>query len=89
MAKYEAVFLFKQEEKTSQKIIEALFKGAKAKVVKKEDWKVKDLAYPIRKQTQAHYWFYIIELEPQNLPILYAKIKLEERVLRSLIIKIK
>jgi len=89
MAKYEITFLFNRDEKEPKKAAQALFKAGKIKVVKVDDWKVKELAYPINKQTEAYYLYFEVEAEEKYLPELNKKIKLEERILRSLIVKIK
>lgn len=89
MPKYEVTFIFKKDEEKAEKIVEALFKKAEVKVVKKEDWKIKELAYPIAKQVDAHYLFYKIEASPNNILSLHGKIKLEEKIMRFLIVRVR
>jgi len=89
MAKYEATLLFNKDEKEAPKIVEAIFKSAKVTVIKADDGQVKTLAYPIKKQQEAHYLFWQIEGEPKQLPVLLNKITLEEKILRSLVVKTK
>lgn len=89
MAKYEVTLLFPKAEKSGKKTAEKLFKAAGVKVGKAHDWKMRELAYPIDKQTEAHYWFFETEAEPKQIVDLESKIKLEESVLRSLVVKTK
>lgn len=87
MAKYEITFLF---DKGNKKVVERLksyISESKAKIVKEEDWGVKSLAYPIKKHTEAAYLYYEIELDTKNIKNLEEKIKLEEELLRYLVVR--
>lgn len=89
MAKYEITFVF---EKSNKKIAERLKKYinlAKAKIIKEEDWGVKPLAYPIKKFTEAAYIYFEFETDPKGIKILEDKIKLEEELLRHLLVKVE
>jgi len=89
MAQYEVTLLFPKTEKAGKKSAEKLFKAAGVKVKKAHDWKIRELAYPIDKQTEAHYWLFEVEAEPKQVKDLEGKIKLEESILRSLIVRTK
>lgn len=89
MMKYELTLLFKTTEKEAKKIAETLFKDAKISRPKITDWREKELAYPIAKQGKAHFLFCEFESEPKNLPVLNNKLKLEERIIRCLVVKVK
>lgn len=66
-----------------QKIIEEL-KGKPGKLV---EWGKKELAYPIKKQTSGYYFFLETQL-PEKAPVhLNQKFKLEEAVMRYLLVK--
>ena len=87
MAKYELTFIY---DKSNKKIIERLksyINSVKAKVVKEEDWGVKPLAYPIKKFTEAAYIYFEIEIDPGKLKKLEEKIKVEEELLRHLLVR--
>ncbi|OGD63604.1 30S ribosomal protein S6 [Candidatus Beckwithbacteria bacterium RBG_13_42_9] len=89
MSKYEVTLLFDKDEKDAKKIAEAIFKSAKVKVVKEEDWKVKPLAYRIKGLDEAHYCLWQVEADPKQLPDLQNRITLEEKVVRNLVVKTK
>ncbi len=87
MQKYEITVLFDKKDKDIIEKVEKMLTSIKAKKVKKEDWGLKKLAYPIKKLTEANYVFFEAEIEQDKLADLAAKIKLEEGIIRSLIVK--
>lgn len=87
MAKYELTFIFDKDNKDLPKRLEGHLKDVKAKIEKEEDWGVKSLAYPIKKRTEAKYLYFEAEIEPAMAKELEGKIKLEETLLRDLIVK--
>lgn len=87
MQKYEITFLFDKKHKDFDKELEKMLESVKAKIVKKEDWGVKKLAYPIKKLTEAHYIFFEIEIDQKKVATLSNKIRLEERIIRDLMVK--
>lgn len=58
------------------------------KVEKEELWGVKDLAYPIKHATKGYYAHYQFSAEPQVAPSLDKALKLEEDIIRYLLIRI-
>ena len=89
MPVYEATFVFPKGNNDMPKVIESYLKVSKAKVKKHDDWGVKALAYPINKQKDAHYMYYELEMETQDVKTLETKIKLDEVLLRHLIVRLK
>ncbi len=59
----------------------------KGKVGKLSDWGVKDLAYQIKKSTSGVYLHFPLELEASGAKALQAKLRVEEELLRSLLIR--
>lgn len=57
------------------------------KVLKEEIWGMRSLAYPIKHQTKAFYAHYEFEAEPGTIPSLDKSIKLDEDVIRYLLVK--
>lgn len=57
------------------------------KSIKEEVWGVRSLAYPIKHQTKAFYAHYEFEAEPGTIPSLDKSIKLDEDVIRYLLVK--
>lgn len=90
MRNYELVLIIdsaqaeKEQKNWSEKIKKWLGSG---RVQKEENWGQKKLAYPLKKQNEAVYFFYLLQAPPSALKNLEAKLKLEETVLRYLIIK--
>jgi small subunit ribosomal protein S6 len=87
MAIYEITFIFPKGNKDYSKTLAKYLKDVKAEVKKKDDWGVKTLAYPIKKQSEANYLYLEAEMEPSALPKLEGKIKLDEVLLRHLIVR--
>ncbi len=70
--------------------VEKFLKEAEAINVKAEKMGKKNLAYPIKKQTEAEYFLFNFDAEPAQILQLDRKIRLEqEAVLRHLLIKAK
>ena len=59
------------------------------KVEKEDLWGVRDLAYPIKRQTKGFYAHFEIEADPKGAKGLDKILKLEEDVLRYLLIRAK
>lgn len=87
--KYELMLILEPELKKEEqeKLLEKVksYLG-KAKVSEEKDWGVKDLAYPIKKQRRGIFCWLSFASEPQALPDFLKKLKLEERILRNLLV---
>jgi len=86
---YEITIVFSPEEgeeakKKQEKVIKEI--GKIGKITKKESWGEKALAYPIKKYHRGHYYFLIVTAEPEKIKKTDQYLKLEEKVLRYLII---
>jgi len=57
-------------------------------VVKKDIWGVRRLAYPINKQNRGNYYLYDIATSQANIEELQRILKLDENVIRSLVVKL-
>jgi len=57
-------------------------------IIKKEAWGIKRLAYPIAKQSRGHYTVYDVSSSQKNMKELDRVLRLDESVLRPLIIKL-
>ncbi len=67
--------------------IEKIISSFSGKVVKSKEWGVLDLAYSIKKNKNALYLFWELELPADKVKSLRDKLKLEEDVLRYLLVK--
>jgi small subunit ribosomal protein S6 len=92
MRKYEFVLVFSPQvsSENQKKLVNKLKKiieEAKGKVEKINEWGRRELAYPIRKFTEGTYFLLDCNL-PTDVPAeLEKKIKLEEEVIRYLLIR--
>lgn len=85
---YQLTLLVKKDldEKERKALLDALVKNF-TKTLKEDLWGVKDLSYPIKHQSQAFYAHFEFEAEPKNISSLDKQIKLNEDVIRYLLIK--
>ncbi len=80
-------------EKARQELLAAVTKKFGSprevgKLVKEELWGNRDLAYPIKHQTKGYYAHYFFSAEPPVAPALDKALKIEEDILRYLIIRL-
>jgi small subunit ribosomal protein S6 len=94
MRLYESTFLVRQDvspqavgEITNQ--FTALIESYKGKVVKKEDWGLRSLAYRIKKNKKAYFVMLIIEAGNDAMAELKRQYKLNEDILRDLTVSIE
>ena len=74
------------EEKVRKELLDGLKKKFE-KVVKEDLWGLRDLAYPIKKQTKGFYAHFEIEADPKNAKGLDKILKLEEDIIRYLVVR--
>lgn len=87
--KYELTLVLEPEldKEGKEKLLQNLKKDlGKAKVSEEKDLGVKDLAYPIKKQKRGIFYWLTFAAEPEVLPDFEKKLKLEEKILRYLLI---
>jgi len=75
------------KKKSARAIIEKLVKINKGKVLDMEDWGTRDLAYTIGKSETGAYLIFSLELEPEGAPEINSKLRLEENIIRYLLIR--
>ncbi len=88
MSKYEITFIFAKDKKDYIKTLDMYLKDINSKIIKKDDWGVKTFAYPIKKLTEGRYMHYQIEVDGAGIKALESKLKLDEVLLRHLIVKL-
>jgi len=69
-------------------MIEKLVVNEGGKVIDKEDWGLRDLAYKINTLKKAFYYFYQISIDSQKIKTLKNNFSLNERIIRYLFIKV-
>ena len=72
------------EEKVGQLL--ELYKGEGVKVLETKDWGKRKLAYPIKKKDNGFYRVVRFDAKPEVITELERRLKLDEKVLRSLIV---
>ena len=83
---YELIALFptKMNDIMAEKTLADLAKTNKFKVVEVDKWGIKQLAYPIKKETKAYYLRLVIE--GGDTKSLASALKLDETLLRHLLV---
>lgn len=77
----------KAQIKEKKEFVEKLVKISEGKITKTEDWGVKQLAYPIEKKDSGFFVYFEIEVAPAKIKEMNEKLRLEEGVIRYLLIK--
>lgn len=77
------------KKKSFQEKIEKVLSLSKGKIVKVEDWGERELSYPIRRNESGSYLHYKLELSSEAAKIVSDKIRLEEGLLRHLLVLVK
>lgn len=94
MNKYELTIVMPEKTTTAKKksvleTIEKIVKMGKGTVGTADDWGVKDLSYPIEKQIKGLFVLLPLELEASFVSQLDTKLKMDENVIRYLIVRMK
>jgi len=84
MTKYELTFLLKEE--TELKNIQEAISSLNGKILTQEDWGVKTLAYPIKKNTSIHFYSWNFEMDKDKLGDLKKKLNFNEKIIRYLLL---
>jgi len=79
--------LDEKDQKSLREKIKKNVEAGKGKVTKEDIWGLKRLSYPIAKKEDGFYVFYILRSEPAGLVELEKNLKLEEKIMRYLLIK--
>ncbi len=67
---------------------EEILKREGGEFVKRDDWGSKRLAFPIRKNFRGHYMFYDVASTPANIAECERLLRIDENVLRYMVVKI-
>lgn len=90
MRKYEAILIYRAEDELMNKgkeIVKAELEKVGSKVLKEDDMRLRELAYPIKKQTKGHYFLYDLEMEPEKVIEVEKVIKMSSEILKYLFVK--
>jgi len=90
MRKYElTIILGTEEDETTagKEQVEALLKKSEAAITKSDDLGIRDLAYMIKKRPKGHYYYYELEMDPENAFKLEEELRLTNQLMKHLLIK--
>ncbi len=74
------------DEKARKELVSSMTKRM-GKVIKENEWGSRDLAYPIMKQDKAYYVHLEFESDPATVPQLDKILKVEEDIIRYLLVR--
>lgn len=94
MSLYESTFIARQDISSQdvEKLIEKFSKvitERKGKIVKKEYWGLRNLAYKINKNKKGHYVMLALDANPDAVNELQRQYKLSEDVVRNLTVRVE
>ncbi|MBL7158019.1 MAG: 30S ribosomal protein S6 [Candidatus Omnitrophica bacterium] len=91
MKEYEVLFIVdsdkEEQEKNAISAIHAMIEKENGRVIKEESWGKKTLVYPIRKRKDGAYYKINFSLDPAKLDTLNKSYKLNQDILRVMIVK--
>ncbi len=93
MAYYEATFIVRQDVAPSdvdalREELTKVLEGEGGKVIKHESWGLRTLAYKMKKNKKGHYVLLYIDAPAAAIAELQRKMRLNEDILRQLVIKV-
>ncbi len=88
MRKYEFLMIIKPnlEKAIEEEFIKNFEQRLGGNIVKKDDWGLRKLAYPIKKEQEAHYILYFVEAEPENVIKTREWLNIRKELLRSMVL---
>ena len=90
MRTYEAMCVFRTDPEAFASGVEAVREALvklDAKIDKEEDMGVRTLAYPIKNEIQAHYFYFVCEMEPAKAHTIEDAVRLKGELLRFLMVR--
>ena len=92
MRQYELALILTEkaggEGAKATKLVNELLTQVKGKVVDTKVMGMRDLAYPIKKQSQGWYGFFMVELDEQKIEELNKILKMKSEVIRHLLVRV-
>ena len=89
--KYEAIFIYDQQDAVFKSSIEktkAIFSGYGVDITSEEDMGKKKLAYEVKKKKEGHYYLYHIKVDGSKIAQIEKDLRLDEDILRHLFVRI-
>ncbi len=91
MNKYEATFILYAEEERFKKgldLVKADLKKVNAEIQKEEDLGVRELAYQIKKEKRAHYFYFELKANPADIAGITKNLNLNVDLLKHLFVRV-
>ncbi len=94
MSLYESVFIARQDvsvqdvDKLSEKFSK-IVTDMKGKIIKKEYWGLRSLAYLLKKNRKGHYVMFGVDASPEAMTELQRQFSLSEDVIRSMTVRVE
>lgn len=92
MKKYEFTVILNSADEAAKAGLEAVttaFSEANVEILKQDDLGIKTLAYEIKKQDKAHYYYFDLNAEPSVIRNLEKKFLLNTSILKFLFLAVK
>ncbi|SIQ07112.1 SSU ribosomal protein S6P [Alkalispirochaeta americana] len=90
MRTYEAMCVFRSDQETFNAGVVAVREELEklgAQIEKEEDMGLRTLAYPIKNQIQAHYFYYVCTMDPEKAKQIERPLRLRSELLRFLMVR--
>lgn len=76
------------EDKVREELLAGVKKKMVGKIIKEDLWGSRDLAYPIKKNAKGYFAHFEFETEPQVVVDLDKSLKVEEDIIRYLLVRV-
>lgn len=89
MRTYEAMCVFRADAEIFNAGVETVREELiklNAQIVKEEDMGIRQLAYPIKNQLQAHYYYYVCSMDPAAAHQIESALRLKDQLLRFMMV---
>ena len=83
---YELTFLLNEEAEL--KAIKSLLESLEGKIISEKNWGEMPLAYPIKKQREAKYFTWKVDIATSKISEFKRKLNFNEKLLRYLLLKV-
>lgn len=90
MRTYEAMCVFRTEDDVftrGKDVVREELTKLDGKILKEEDMGQRSLAYPINNANQAHYYYFVVDMDPDKAHQIEQALKLKTELLRFLMIR--
>jgi len=90
LRKYEAMCVFRADPEIFRQGVESVrleLQNLEAKIEREEDMGQRTLAYPIKKELQGHYFYFVVQMEPDVAHRTEDSMRLKPELLRFMMVR--